>query len=408
VAWTWTEGSGGSGAGGGGSPPTATETVLFTARNASGGVIALVDETGTPAARFDYTPYGELARAEAWSSGGSGGGGGGGGVPGAAALALASRVGHQGLFFDNLETPWSNEQLALTPVTSGPSGPGLPTGFRAPAGLYHNRNRSYLPSLGRFAQRDPNASGQVVALADWWAGRDPRIWKQGLDILSQYSDGLGLHQYVQNDPINTRDAAGLFGIVDIGFGSSTIGELYQDHADRVTDIGSSAEASLTSMFEDYALDQLGDLLWAMDWDSPDFAYSASGIDPTAYGYGVIDDGSVGVVSDRFARAGIVKRIKHHIATNKNWVRGERWSVRFRALFDKAGLSLNDKANIMEIAAEHHQGPHPPGYHPKIFDRLSKAIEGLTGDAARQALINELNAIRAEIIENPDALKGIWK
>ena len=288
-----------------------------------------------PAARFDYTPYGELARAEAWSSGG----GGGGGVPGAAALALASRVGHQGLFFDNLETPWSNEQLALTPVTSGPSGPGLPTGFRAPAGLYHNRNRSYLPSLGRFAQRDPNASGQVVALADWWAGRDPRIWKQGLDILSQYSDGLGLHQYVQNDPINTRDAAGLFGIVDIGFGSSTIGELYQDHADRVTDIGSSAEASLTSMFEDYALDQLGDLLWAMDWDSPDFAYSASGIDPTAYGYGVIDDGSVGVVSDRFARAGIVKRIKHHIATNKNWVRGERWSVRFRALFDKAGLSL---------------------------------------------------------------------
>ena len=76
-------------------------------------MIALVDETGTPAARFDYTPYGELARAEAWSSGGGGGGGGGGGVPGAAALALASRVGHQGLFFDNLETPWAEEQLAL-------------------------------------------------------------------------------------------------------------------------------------------------------------------------------------------------------------------------------------------------------------------------------------------------------
>ena len=34
-------------------------------------------------------------------------------MPGAAALALARRVGHQGLFFENLETPWSNEQLAL-------------------------------------------------------------------------------------------------------------------------------------------------------------------------------------------------------------------------------------------------------------------------------------------------------
>ena len=93
MAWTWTEGSGESGGGGGGSPPTATETVLFAARNPSGGVVALVDETGTPAARFDYTPYGELARAEAWSSGGGGGGGGGGrGVPGAAALARHPRL----------------------------------------------------------------------------------------------------------------------------------------------------------------------------------------------------------------------------------------------------------------------------------------------------------------------------
>jgi hypothetical protein len=71
--------------------------------------------------------------------------------------------------------------------------------------------------------------------------------------------------------------------------------------------------------------------------------------------------------------------EHHIATNKDWVsnvRGGPWSPAFEKLFKKAGMSLEDVANRVQIPG--HRGPHPEEYHRAIFDRLSAATLGKNG------------------------------
>lgn len=66
--------------------------------------------------------------------------------------------------------------------------------------------------------------------------------------------------------------------------------------------------------------------------------------------------------------------KHHICTNKNdeaEVRGGPWTPRFQDLFERAGMTLDDPDNIVEI--EGHQGPHPEEYHAEVFRRLNEAM-----------------------------------
>ena len=93
-----------------------------------------------------------------------------------------------------------------------------------------------------------------------------------------------------------------------------------------------------------------------------------------------------------------KAPKHHIATNKNFkspVRGGPWSPRFKRLFDKAGLDLDDAINKIRVPG--HKGPHPQEYHERIYDRLDKATDGLEGDAYRKALEDELEQIKKDVI-----------
>ncbi len=87
---------------------------------------------------------------------------------------------------------------------------------------------------------------------------------------------------------------------------------------------------------------------------------------------------------------------HHIATNKNWIstlRGGPWSPRFAAIFEKAGMTLEAAANKINIPG--HAGPHPEAYHKEVFDRLRRAVNGLSGEAYKNALMNELNALSQE-------------
>jgi hypothetical protein len=84
---------------------------------------------------------------------------------------------------------------------------------------------------------------------------------------------------------------------------------------------------------------------------------------------------------------------HHIATNKNTAstaRGGPWTPRFQELFDEAGMSLNDPANLVAVAGHH--GPHPMEYHQTVYDRLTQATEGLSGAEYEQALRAELASI----------------
>jgi hypothetical protein len=88
--------------------------------------------------------------------------------------------------------------------------------------------------------------------------------------------------------------------------------------------------------------------------------------------------------------------EHHIATNKNWVstlRGGPWSPKLEKLFEKAGMTLEDAANKVRVPG--HQGPHPEAYHREILDRLIQTTQGKRGDAYKDALPKELEAITGE-------------
>jgi A nuclease family of the HNH/ENDO VII superfamily with conserved AHH len=99
--------------------------------------------------------------------------------------------------------------------------------------------------------------------------------------------------------------------------------------------------------------------------------------------------------------------KHHIATDKNSVsdvRGGPWTPEFEKIFKQAGMSLDDPANIVEVAG--HQGPHPEAYHRLVHERLRSAVGTLSGDAAKQALIAQLNVIRADILKPGSVLNKL--
>jgi hypothetical protein len=96
--------------------------------------------------------------------------------------------------------------------------------------------------------------------------------------------------------------------------------------------------------------------------------------------------------------------KHHIATDKNKIAGERWTEKFQEIFDDAGVSLQDPRNKVVVAG--HKGPHPKEYHELVFNRLTEATDGLTGTAARDALLKELDILGNEIATPGTKLHGL--
>jgi hypothetical protein len=83
---------------------------------------------------------------------------------------------------------------------------------------------------------------------------------------------------------------------------------------------------------------------------------------------------------------------HHISTvqnSKSPLRGVPWMPRYKKLFDKAGLSMENAANKVLIRG--HQGPHPEEYHRIVFSRLSDAMEDC-----------------GNMVECREALKGVLK
>ncbi|PTL85086.1 AHH domain-containing protein [Vitiosangium sp. GDMCC 1.1324] len=89
---------------------------------------------------------------------------------------------------------------------------------------------------------------------------------------------------------------------------------------------------------------------------------------------------------------------HHLCTNKNdksESNGGPWTPRFEELFDRAGISLDDPANIVYLRG--HKGPHPEEYHSDIFERLSKALVNCrTRAGCRAKLVEELDRIAGEV------------
>jgi hypothetical protein len=90
--------------------------------------------------------------------------------------------------------------------------------------------------------------------------------------------------------------------------------------------------------------------------------------------------------------------RHHLATNKNDdsdVRGGPWTPRFEKIFAKAGVSLDDEANKVNLQG--HFGPHPEEYHSEIFRRLEDAVRFCrTRQQCRSRLLDELKRIADEV------------
>ncbi len=89
---------------------------------------------------------------------------------------------------------------------------------------------------------------------------------------------------------------------------------------------------------------------------------------------------------------------HHIATDKNdtsEVSGGPWTPRFKALFDRAGMSLDAPANILYL--RNHKGPHPEDYHAEVYKRLQDALEDCQTQAeCGRRIMDALDEIAGEI------------
>lgn len=89
---------------------------------------------------------------------------------------------------------------------------------------------------------------------------------------------------------------------------------------------------------------------------------------------------------------------HHIATIENGkspLRGGPWTPRFKEIFDKAGMSMNDPANKVQLIG--HKGPHPEAYHRAVFRRLDDATSACPNQReCAHALRKVLQDLAAEL------------
>ncbi|MBC7835812.1 MAG: hypothetical protein H7Y88_12040, partial [Phycisphaerales bacterium] len=100
--------------------------------------------------------------------------------------------GHKGLFFDRLDGG----------VGVGGSGVNLEPPRLIPFAhyVYQIRNRAYSPGLGRFFQRDPNATAMTLLAATAHHGRGGTAISIAFDMESMYGDGMNLYEYLGSNP----------------------------------------------------------------------------------------------------------------------------------------------------------------------------------------------------------------
>jgi len=89
---------------------------------------------------------------------------------------------------------------------------------------------------------------------------------------------------------------------------------------------------------------------------------------------------------------------HHIATicnDKATARGGPWTPRFRRIFARAGMTLDDPANKMPLPG--HYGPHPERYHQIVLKALEEATETCSSIVeCREALTGALKRLAKQI------------
>ncbi len=157
-------------------------------------------------------------------------------------------VGHKGLFVERLDVGVAD---ASVPGSQVGDTPRLVPFAQL---VYHNRNRSYNPQLGRFLQADPNASGMVVHGDIDFHGEVPFTSRTQINLQQRLADGANLFQYLGSAPSDNADPLGLY--------------MWGDNLDT---LHSGATAFLLAdMLVDthrFVQDELID--WALDWSRGD-------------------------------------------------------------------------------------------------------------------------------------------
>ena len=143
-------------------------------------VVALLGQSGQVLEQYVWDPYGTPVVKHT-----------------SATPAPVNRVGHQGLFWHSLDG-------SATLNTPDPAANPTATG------LYYNRNRWYAPHLGRFLQRDPNETGQLIASHISFGGTSPSLGIAAFDSRRAFQDSLSSYEYLGSSPIAYQDPAGLF------------------------------------------------------------------------------------------------------------------------------------------------------------------------------------------------------
>jgi truncated hemoglobin YjbI len=70
------------------------------------------------------------------------------------------------------------------------------------------------------------------------------------------------------------------------------------------------------------------------------------------------------------------------------------------------MTLEEAANIVELPAELHKGPHSQAYHQWVYKRLQDAIKGMKRkEEVRKALIEELRRIAEQLQAHPEYLRN---
>ena len=106
-------------------------------------------------------------------------------------------LGHKAMFLDRLDAgvlASGVESQRLVPYAHA---------------VYQYRNRAYSPALGRFFQRDPNATAAVLLESSSYHGRGMGALVAAFDLMEMYGDGANLYQYLGSNPWQRRDPLGL-------------------------------------------------------------------------------------------------------------------------------------------------------------------------------------------------------
>ncbi|MEQ8845674.1 MAG: hypothetical protein RIB58_12550 [Phycisphaerales bacterium] len=217
-------------------------------QDANQNAIAMLDGAGAIVRQRILSPYGRVISSE---------------IP-TGVTPPKSRIGHQGLFADRLNAP-----TTLDPLDTGSHN------------IWHNRNRTLLPELGRFAQRDPNATGQGASSMLDMYGSALHDGVSPPDPAALFGDGQNIYAYAVANPTQLRDPSGLF----IG----AVAFFMPGPSDFIT-------GALEGLVNEYAANLEWDLDWAMDWSLPDDLHTRGNNDWMAFAMmqGVYDSYYLGI------------------------------------------------------------------------------------------------------------------